>query len=157
MRAFARAYRNLAREHPHLVRELVSGAAAPATLRAGEPLYATLEAGGFPPATVVRAADLVVDYVNGFALAETGGPTRESRGQAGSSPAAGGVPGRKRTGDAPRLRGAVRGGDARGFRVRAEHTDFGVGVRCKRKTSRQRLVMNRGSEGRRQASGCRWQ
>ena len=57
-----------------MVRELVSGAAAPATLRAGEPLYAALEAGGFPPATVVRAADLVVDYVNGFALAEVGGP-----------------------------------------------------------------------------------
>ena len=74
VRGFARAYRNLAQEHPHLVRELVSGAAATATLRASEPLYAALEAGGFPPATVVRAADLVVDYVNGFALAEVGGP-----------------------------------------------------------------------------------
>ena len=75
VRDFARAYRNLARAHPHLVRELVSGAAAaPATLRASEPLYAALEAGGFPPATVVRAADVVVDYVNGFALAEVGGP-----------------------------------------------------------------------------------
>lgn len=74
VRDFASAYRNLARTHPHLVRELVSGAAAPATLRAGEPLYAALEAAGFPPATVVRAADLVVDYVNGFALAEVGGP-----------------------------------------------------------------------------------
>lgn len=74
VRGFARAYRNLALAHPHLVRELVSDAAAPATLRAGEPLYAALEAAGFPPATVVRAADLVVDYVNGFALAEVGGP-----------------------------------------------------------------------------------
>lgn len=74
VRNFAGAYRNLALEHPHLVRELVSGAAAPATLRAGEPLYAALEVAGFLPQTVVRAADLVVDYVNGFALAEVGGP-----------------------------------------------------------------------------------
>lgn len=73
VRDFAAAYRNLARAHPHLVRELVSGAAATATLRAGESLYAALEAGGFSPRMVVRAADLVVDYVNGFALAESGG------------------------------------------------------------------------------------
>lgn len=80
---FARAYRNLAQEHPHLVRELVSGAAAPATLWASEPLYAALEAAGFPPATVVRAADLVVDYVNGFALAEVGGPLGSSEDRRG--------------------------------------------------------------------------
>lgn len=73
VRDFAVAYRNLALAHPHLVRELVSGAAASATLRAGEPLYAALEAAKFSPRMVVRAADLVVDYVNGFALAESGG------------------------------------------------------------------------------------
>lgn len=74
VRHFAYAYRGLARAHPNLVRHLVSGSASAATLEAGELLYAALEEAGFSPRTVVRAADLVVDYVNGFALAEISGP-----------------------------------------------------------------------------------
>lgn len=74
VRDFARAYRDLARSHPNLVREIVAGAASSGTIETSEPLYAALEAAGFPPATVARAADAVVDYVNGFALAEAGGP-----------------------------------------------------------------------------------
>lgn len=74
IRHFAHAYRNLARGHPSLVRYLVSSSASAATLKAGEPLYAALEAGGFSARTVVLAADVVVDYVNGFALAEVSGP-----------------------------------------------------------------------------------
>ena len=79
VRAFARAYRDVARAHPHLVLHLVTNAeaAAAATLEASEALYAALEAGGLPPATVVRAADVVVDYVTGFALAETARPLGE--------------------------------------------------------------------------------
>ena len=78
VRYFARAYRELARAHPNLVRHLVSGSASGATLEAGEPLYAALEAAGFSPRVVVRAADLVVDYVNGFALAEVSGSLGEA-------------------------------------------------------------------------------
>ncbi len=76
VRAFAQAYRDVVRSHPNLVRHLVANAeaAAPVALEASEALYAALEAGGLPPATVVRAADLVVDYVHGFALAEAAGP-----------------------------------------------------------------------------------
>lgn len=73
VRHFVYAYRDLARAHPNLVRHLVSGSASAATLEAGEPLYAALEEAGLSPRTVVRAADLVVDYVNGFALAEVSG------------------------------------------------------------------------------------
>lgn len=75
VRSFARAYRDLARAHPNLVREIVTGfGAAEATLAVGEPLYAALEGAGFSSRMVARAADLVVDYVNGFALAEVAGP-----------------------------------------------------------------------------------
>jgi AcrR family transcriptional regulator len=79
VRGFARAYRELARAHPNLVLELVSdpGAAATATLEATEALYEGLAASGLPAHDVVRAADLVVDYVNGFALAEVAGPLGE--------------------------------------------------------------------------------
>ncbi len=76
VRAFAGAYRDVVRSHPNLVRHLVANAeaAAPVALEASEALYAALEAAGLPPATIVRAADLVVDYVHGFALAEVAGP-----------------------------------------------------------------------------------
>jgi AcrR family transcriptional regulator len=71
VRDFARAYRDLARAHPNLVLQIVSdtAAAAEAALEASEPLYQALDAAGFPPHMVVRAADLVVDHVHGFALA----------------------------------------------------------------------------------------
>ena len=76
VRAFARAYRDLARSHPNLTVHLVSDppAAAAATLEANEALYEALAASGMPARDVARAADLVVDYVNGFALAESAGP-----------------------------------------------------------------------------------
>ena len=76
VRAFARAYRDVVRSHPNLIRYLVAnaGVAARVALEPNEALYAALEAAGLPPASVVRAADLVVDYANGFALAEAAGP-----------------------------------------------------------------------------------
>jgi len=76
VRAFARAYRGVAQAHPHLVLHLVTHAeaAADATLEASEALFAALEAAGLPPRTIVRAADVVVDYVNGVALAEVARP-----------------------------------------------------------------------------------
>lgn len=75
VRAFAQGYRALARAHPHLVLHLISdlesgGEAVPA---ATESLYAALAATGAPPGLIAHAADLVVDYVHGFALAECTG------------------------------------------------------------------------------------
>lgn len=82
VRAFARAYRDVVRSHPNLVRHVVTnaGIAATAALEASEELYAALSAAGLPPVAVVRAADLVVDYVHGFALAEAAGPLEASDG-----------------------------------------------------------------------------
>lgn len=76
VRGFARAYRELARAHPNLVLELVTdpGGAAAATLEATEALYEALAASGLAAHDVVRAADLVVDYVNGLVLAEVASP-----------------------------------------------------------------------------------
>ena len=76
VRGFARAHRDLARAHPNLVLQIVSNAAASteAMLEVSEPLYAALEAAGLPPRGVVGAADLVVDYVHGFALGEVAAP-----------------------------------------------------------------------------------
>ena len=75
VRALARAYRSLARAHPNLVLQLVvdADAAAEAALPASEALYAALVSAGLPPQAVVRAADLVVDFLNGYALAESSG------------------------------------------------------------------------------------
>jgi TetR/AcrR family transcriptional regulator, tetracycline repressor protein len=72
VRAWAEAYRDLVRSHPNLVLEIVSSAAAvtEAVLLVNEPLYAALEEAGLPPAEVMQAADSVVDFVHGFALAE---------------------------------------------------------------------------------------
>lgn len=82
VRAFARAYRDVVRSHPNLVRHAVANAevAATSALEASEELYAALSAAGLPPVAVVRAADLVVDYVHGFALAEAAGPLEPSDG-----------------------------------------------------------------------------
>ena len=75
VRAFAHAYRGVVRAHPHLVAAVVANAevAGAATIEASEGLYAALVESGLPPRMVVRAADLVVDYVHGFALAEVEG------------------------------------------------------------------------------------
>jgi TetR/AcrR family transcriptional regulator, tetracycline repressor protein len=76
VRAWAEAYRGLVRSHPNLVLEIVSNAAAAteAVLLVNEPLYGALDESGLPPAEVVRAADSVVDFVHGFALAEGAQP-----------------------------------------------------------------------------------
>jgi len=75
VRAFARAYRSMARAHPNLVFYLVTHAeaGAGAALAANEILYRALAAAGLAPQMIVRAADLVVDYLIGFALAESSG------------------------------------------------------------------------------------
>lgn len=72
VRAFARAYHRLSRAHPNLVLYLITHAeaGASAALLASERLYAALEAAGLPPEMIIRAADVVVDYLNGFALSE---------------------------------------------------------------------------------------
>jgi TetR/AcrR family transcriptional regulator, tetracycline repressor protein len=76
VRAWAEAYRGLVRSHPNLVLEIVSNAAAAteAVLLVNEPLYGALDESGLPPAEVVRAADSVVDFVHGFAIAEGAQP-----------------------------------------------------------------------------------
>jgi TetR/AcrR family transcriptional regulator, tetracycline repressor protein len=76
VRAWARAYRDLARSHPNLVLEIVSNAAAvtEAVLLVNEPLYAALDEAGLLPAEVVVAADSVVDFIHGFAIAEGAQP-----------------------------------------------------------------------------------
>jgi TetR/AcrR family tetracycline transcriptional repressor len=80
MRAWAEAYRGLVRSHPNFVLEIVSNAAAAteAVLLVTEPLYGALDESGLPPAEVVRAADSVVDFVHGFALAEGAQPLGHS-------------------------------------------------------------------------------
>jgi hypothetical protein len=62
------------------VLELVSNAAAAteAVLLVNEPLYGALDEPGLPPAEVVWAADSVVDFVHGFALAEGAQPLGHS-------------------------------------------------------------------------------
>lgn len=72
VRAFARAQRALFLAHPQLLLPLVTDpeAAAAGALEVSEELFAALATAGLPPHTIVRAADLVVDYVHGFALAE---------------------------------------------------------------------------------------
>jgi TetR/AcrR family transcriptional regulator, tetracycline repressor protein len=75
VRAWACAFRGLARAHPKLVPKLASypEAAAEATLESTEELYAAFEAAGMPPREIVGAVGVVVDYLNGFALAEASG------------------------------------------------------------------------------------
>lgn len=75
VRDFARAYHQLTRAHPNLTLYLVTEAefGAAAALAATESLYAALAGAGLAPGIIVRAADLIVDYLNGFALAESSG------------------------------------------------------------------------------------
>jgi hypothetical protein len=74
VREWAHNYRAVALAHPNLVLQIVSdpAAVAVAAVQANESLYAALEASGLPARSVVRAADLVVDYVNGSVLASAG-------------------------------------------------------------------------------------
>jgi TetR/AcrR family tetracycline transcriptional repressor len=79
VRAYAHAYRDTVRSHPDLALQIVSDAAAvsDAVLSGAEPLYEALEEAGLPPKLIVRAADSLVDFVNGFALGEASNPSRE--------------------------------------------------------------------------------
>ena len=79
VRAWARAYRDLATAHPHLVLQIVTDVAAvsQAAVLVNEPLYAALEAAGLRPQAIVHAAGLLVDFVNGHALAAAGLPAGE--------------------------------------------------------------------------------
>jgi len=76
VRRWADAYRAVARAHPHLVLRIVADPAvvAVAAVRVNESLFAALEASGLPPAHVAAAADVIVDFVNGYVLAEASGP-----------------------------------------------------------------------------------
>jgi TetR/AcrR family transcriptional regulator, tetracycline repressor protein len=75
VRAWARAFREVARAHPKLVPHLAyyPEAATEATLESTEALYAAFEAAGLGPRRIVGAVGVVVDYLNGFALAEASG------------------------------------------------------------------------------------
>jgi len=79
VRAWARAFRDVARAHPKLVPHLASypEAAAEATLESTEELFAAFEAAGMPPREIMGAVGVVVDYLNGFALAEASGVVGE--------------------------------------------------------------------------------
>ena len=72
---WARAFREVARAHPKLVPQLASypEAAAEATLESTEELYAAFESAGMTPREIVGSVGVVVDYLNGFALAEASG------------------------------------------------------------------------------------
>ena len=71
VRAWARAYRDLALAHPNLVLQIVtdSAAASEAMIMTGEPLYAAFEAAGLTAPQIVVAAGTLVDFINGYALA----------------------------------------------------------------------------------------
>jgi TetR/AcrR family transcriptional regulator, tetracycline repressor protein len=79
VRQWAHAYRDIALAHPNLVLRIVSDpmAVAVAAVEANESLYAALESAGLDPGTVVRAADLIVDFVNGFVLAHASGAAQD--------------------------------------------------------------------------------
>ena len=83
IKAFAHAYHNLARIHPHLIRYLATDLSptTPALLAANEFLYAALADAGLSGRMIVRAADLIIDYLNGFGLVEQtqamGGPAEQ--------------------------------------------------------------------------------
>lgn len=75
VRGWARSFRGVVLAHPNLVSHMVVNpeVAAAATLESTEELYAAFEEAGMSPTVVARAVDLVVDYINGFALAESSG------------------------------------------------------------------------------------
>ena len=79
VRAWACAFRDVARAHPKLVPHLATypEAATEATLESTEELYAAFEAARMPPRKIVGAVGVVVDYLNGFALAEASGALGE--------------------------------------------------------------------------------
>lgn len=80
VRAFVEAYRSLTRTYANLALYLVTDteAGSKAALPANEILYRALLKAGLPPRWVLHAADLIVDYLNGCALAESSGALEES-------------------------------------------------------------------------------
>jgi TetR/AcrR family transcriptional regulator, tetracycline repressor protein len=70
VRAWARAYQELALAHPGLVLQIVSDpqAVAIAAMQVNEPLVAALKEAGLGPAAVVTAINVTVDYVHGAVL-----------------------------------------------------------------------------------------
>jgi TetR/AcrR family tetracycline transcriptional repressor len=76
VRAWARAYRDVAFAHPHLVLQIVTDAAAAseAAILISEPLYAALVDAGLDPAAVVDAAGTLVEFVHGYALGAAPSP-----------------------------------------------------------------------------------
>lgn len=79
VRAWADAYRSVAAAHPNLVLRIVSDPAtvAVAAVKVNESLYTALAAAQLPPRAVVGAADVIVDFVNGYCLAFAA-PLREN-------------------------------------------------------------------------------
>jgi TetR/AcrR family tetracycline transcriptional repressor len=79
VRAFAKAYNDLTCSHSSLTMYLVTDAeaAAQASLPANEILYRALVDSGLPPHMIIHAADLIIDYLNGFALATSVVPLPE--------------------------------------------------------------------------------
>jgi AcrR family transcriptional regulator len=77
---WARAYRKLIVKYP-LVLQIPSDAAAArlSMLAVGEPLYAALGESGLSDPLVAMTADTLVDFVNGFGLAEIGPKGQEAR------------------------------------------------------------------------------
>jgi TetR/AcrR family transcriptional regulator, tetracycline repressor protein len=78
--AVAAAYRDLVRSHPNLVLYLTTDreASARGALEGSEALYAALAAAGLPPRQILLAADVVVDFVNGYVLSDAAGHIGES-------------------------------------------------------------------------------
>ena len=75
VRIWASAFREVARAHLRLVPHLAThpGAASGAMLELTEELYAAFESAGMSPTQIVGLVGVVVDYLNGFALAEASG------------------------------------------------------------------------------------
>jgi TetR/AcrR family transcriptional regulator, tetracycline repressor protein len=72
VRTWALTYRTVARRHYHLVIHLIKNtdAAGNQVMRVNDALYCVLERSGLPPRDVVRAADMIVDYIHGVILGE---------------------------------------------------------------------------------------
>lgn len=75
IRAYAAAYRALVRAHPNLIFYLVTHieASTPAVLAVGEYLADVLCRAGLSPLQTITASNLIIDYLNGYALGESSG------------------------------------------------------------------------------------
>jgi hypothetical protein len=84
IRDFARTYIATIKSHPNLVVHLITHTAssAQAALLACERLYGPLESAGLTARQVVLAADLIADYLHGYALAFAGGDFTADTGRA---------------------------------------------------------------------------